>query len=257
MLFAVDIGNTHTVIGIFSGKNLIAHWRLSSSAHRTADEAWLTIRSLCENASIDQSSLKRAGISSVVPNLTEIFETIARRYLKVEPVTVSGHLNLGISILYNDPGAVGADRLCDAIAGFQKYGGPLIIVDFGTATTFDVVAADGSYMGGVICLGIESSAAELHRRAARLPKVDLRFPPSVIARDTVSSIQAGLMIGGIETLEGIVRRIRSELGSDAKVIATGGLAPVIAQHTTIFTAVEPTLVLEGIRIITDNLSSPS
>ncbi len=254
MLLAVDIGNTHTAVGVFSGSTLTGHWRMSSSAHRTGDEAWLTIKSFCESAGISPSKITRAGISSVVPNLTEIFETLASRYLGIEPITITGSLNLGIAVEYNTPESVGADRLCNAISGYQKYGGPLIIVDFGTATTFDIVSAKGSYLGGIICLGIESSASELHRRAARLPKVDLRFPASVIAKDTVSSMQAGLMIGTLESLEGLVRRIRKELGSEARVIATGGLAPVIAEHTGLFTAVEPTLVLDGVRIIVERLS---
>jgi type III pantothenate kinase len=210
----------------------------------------LTVKNFCENEGIDHSGLAIVGISSVVPDLTEIFETVASRYLKAESVVISGSLrNLGMTIEYTDPASVGADRICNAVAGYEKYGGPLIIVDFGTATTFDIVSSSGSYMGGVICLGIESSASELHRRAARLPKVDLRFPSSVIARDTISSMQAGLMFGTLEALEGLVRRIRRELGHEAGVIATGGLATVIARHTKIFSAVEPALVLEGIRII--------
>jgi len=254
MLLAVDVGNTHTVVGIYAGAELVAHWRMSSGAHRTGDEAWLTVKNFCGNEGIDTAKLSRVGIASVVPDLTGIFETIAHRYLKVEPVVISGALDMGMQIEYDDPDSVGADRICNAVAGYTRYGGPLIIVDFGTATTFDIVSARGSYMGGVICLGIESSAAELHRRAARLPKVDLRFPTSVIARDTVSSMQAGLMYGTLEALEGLVRRIRKELGSDAGVIATGGLAPVIARHTSIFTAVEPSLVLEGIRLIVERVA---
>jgi type III pantothenate kinase len=212
------------------------------------------VKSFCENERIETARLSMVGISSVVPDLTEVFETMASRYLKVEPVVINGSLNVGMPIAYNDPMSVGADRICNAVAGYAKYGGPLIIVDFGTATTFDIVSSEGSYLGGIICLGIESSASELHRRAARLPKVDLRFPSSVIAQDTVSSMQAGLMFGTLEALEGLVRRIRRELGKEAPVIATGGLAPVIAQHTKVFTGVEPALVLDGIRLIVGRLS---
>jgi type III pantothenate kinase len=249
MLLAVDIGNTHTVLGVFRAEQLIADWRMASSAHRTADESWLTIKSFCNDAGIRPAEIDGVGISSVVPNVTDIFETLARKYLKVEPMIVSAGLDLGIKVLYKDPTTVGADRLCNAVAGFRKYGGPLIVIDFGTATTFDVVSKDGDYLGGVIALGLESSAAELHRRAAKLPKIELRFPEQVIGQDTVSSMQAGIMIGTVDAVEGIVRRIRSELGQSARVIATGGLASIMAKHTKIIEAVEPSLVLEGVRLI--------
>jgi len=255
MLLAVDIGNTHTVLGVFSIESLVADWRMASSAHRTADESWLTIKSFCDGEGIDVNSIRQVGISSVVPDLTEIFETIAHKYLKVDPVTVSTNLDLGIKVHYRDPSAVGADRLCNAVAGFQKHGGPLIVIDFGTATTFDVVSAEGDYLGGVICLGLESSASELHRRAAKLPKIELRFPRSVIGQDTVSSMQAGIMLGTVDAVEGLVRRIRRELGAHARVIATGGLSPIIAKQTSIIDALEPTLVLEGIRMIADKARS--
>ncbi len=249
LLLAIDIGNTHTVAGIYEGDRLVADWRMASLAARTADENWLTIKNFCLDAGIAPADIRTVGISSVVPDLTDIFESIARKYFDVEPVTVGADLDLGIRILYRDPTAVGADRLCNAIAGFAKYGGPLIIIDFGTATTYDVVSDAGDYLGGVITLGLESSAAELHRRAAKLPRIELRFPSSIIGRETVSSIQSGIMFGTVDAVEGIVGRIRRELGSDAKVIATGGLAGAIAKQTSIIAATEPTLVLDGIRLI--------
>jgi type III pantothenate kinase len=249
MLLAADIGNTHTVLGVFQGERLMADWRVTSSGNRTADETWLTIKSLCTEADISPALLDGVGISSVVPDLTDIFGTIARKYVKIEPVVVDGSLDVGFRIHYKDPSAVGADRLCNAIAGFKKYGGPLIIIDFGTATTFDVVAENGDYLGGVIALGLESTAAELHRRAAKLPRIELHFPGKVIGSDTVSSMQAGVMFGAIDAVEGMVRRIREELGSEAKVIATGGLAAIMAQHTPVIEACEPSLVLDGIRMI--------
>jgi type III pantothenate kinase len=255
MLLAVDIGNTHTVLGVFRGETLIANWRMSSSAHRTADESWLTIKSFCNDSGIPSTEIKGVGISSVVPNVTDIFETLARKYLKVEPTVVSAALDLGIKVLYKDPTTLGADRICNAVAGFRKYGGPLIVIDFGTATTFDVVSKEGDYLGGVIALGLESSAAELHRRAAKLPKIELQFPESVIGLDTVSSMQAGIMIGTVDAVEGIVRRIRNEMGQNAKVIATGGLASIMAKQTKIIEAVEPSLVLEGVRLIYERVTS--
>jgi type III pantothenate kinase len=249
MLLAVDIGNTHTVLGVYAGERLLCDWRITSSTHRTADESWLTIKNLCKEAGIEIQSITGVGVSSVVPNLTDIFETIARKYLKVEPVSVSASLDLGIKIHYTDPSAVGADRLCNAIAGYRKYGGPLIVIDFGTATTYDVISKEGDYLGGIITLGLESSADELHRRAAKLPRIELHFPSSVIGTDTVSSMQAGVLFGTVDAVEGIVRRIRKELGNDAKVIATGGLASTVARYTSIIEACEPTLVLEGVRLI--------
>lgn len=255
MLLAIDIGNTHTVIGVYDGVRLVADWRLTSSANRTADETWLTIKNLCLDSGISFERITGAGISSVVPNLTDIFETIVRKYLKITPVIVDGSLDLGFAIRYKDPTAVGADRLCNAIAGFRKYGGPLIIIDFGTATTFDVVAANGDYLGGVIALGLESTASELHRRAAKLPKIELHFPDKIIGTDTVQSMQAGVMFGCVDTMEGIVRRIRQELGANAKVIATGGLSTIIANHTSIIEACEPSLVLEGVRLIWERVKN--
>jgi len=249
VLLAIDVGNTHTVIGLYEGERLVADWRIASLTHRTADENWLAIKSFCTEAGIQPSDISGVGISSVVPDLTDIFEAMARKYLRVEPVTVSASLNLGIKILYKDPTAVGADRICNAIAGFRKYGGPLIIIDFGTATTYDVVSKEGDYLGGVITLGLESSAAELHRRAAKLPKIELHFPSSVIGQETVSSMQAGIMFGTVDAIEGIVRRIQKELGEQSRVIATGGLSGIMASHTGIIEAVEPSLVLDGIRLI--------
>jgi type III pantothenate kinase len=249
MLLAIDVGNTHTVVGIYDGERLVADWRMASLATRTADEHWLTIRSFCQDAGIAPEAIGEFGLSSVVPDLTDIFEAIARKYFHLEPVTVNASLDLGMPILYRDPLAVGADRLCNAIAGRQRYGGPLIIIDFGTATTYDVISAEGAYLGGVITLGLESSAAELHRRAAKLPKIELHFPSTVIGRETVTSMQAGIMYGAVDAVEGMVRRIRIELGSEAPVIATGGLAPLIAGRTSFISALEPTLVLDGIRLI--------
>ncbi len=255
MLLAIDVGNTHIVVGVFDGQRLVADWRMASLTHRTADENWLTIRSFCSEAGIPLSQINGVGISSVVPDLTDVFETLVHKYLKLEPVTVNTSLDLGIKVLYNDPGAVGADRLCNAIAGFKKYGGPLIIIDFGTATTYDVISANGDYLGGVITLGLESIASELHRRAAKLPRIELHFPRSVIGQDTVSSMQAGVMFGTVDAVEGTVKRIREELGSQARVIATGGLSGIIAGHTTIIEACEPSLVLEGVRWIYERVKN--
>lgn len=249
MLLAIDVGNTHTVIGIFDGEKLAADWRMASLTHRTVDENWLTIKSFCADSAIPTGSITGVGISSVVPDLTDVFESLARKYFHVEPVTVTASLDLGIRVLYTDPSVVGADRLCNAIAGFRKYGGPLVVIDFGTATTFDVISASGDYLGGVITLGLESTASELHRRAAKLPKIELRFPSSVIGKETEASMQSGVMFGAVDAVEGTIRRISAELGTTPRVIATGGLAGILAARTKVIEACEPSLVLDGVRMI--------
>ncbi len=249
MLLAIDIGNTHTVVGVFSSDRLLSEWRLSSAVPRTPDETWHLLKSFFAEAGIDHASLTQVGIASVVPDLTPLYAVIAERSLKVKPFLIDGADALGIKTLVLDPASVGADRLCNAVAGFARYGGPLIIIDLGTATTYDVIDAAGNYLGGAIALGLESEAAELHRRAAKLPKIELRFPPSVIGKDTVSSMQAGVMFAAADAIEGMVARIRSELPARARVIATGGLSGVVAPHCPSIEAVEPNLVLDGIRLI--------
>ncbi|MEX2117228.1 MAG: type III pantothenate kinase [Bacteroidota bacterium] len=257
MLLAIDIGNTHTVFGVFQGKDLKADWRVSSTAQKTEDEVGALLLQFLRGGGIDKSSIQSIGISSVVPNLTDIFNRMAEKYFGHSPVIIGSHLDLGFTIRYKDPSAVGADRLCNAVAGFAKYGGPLIIVDFGTATTYDVIAANGDYLGGVIAAGVETSAADLHRRAARLPKIELHLPKQLIATDTVASMQAGILYGAIDSLEGMIRRLQKEIhtqeGKEARVIATGGFSTFISSHTHVLSATEPTLVLDGVRLIVDRL----
>ncbi len=257
MLLAVDVGNTHTVVGVYRGDRLVVDWRLTSSPARTADECWMTVKGFCADRGIAPADLTEAGISSVVPDLTEVYVSMVRDFLHLEPVVIDSSLDLGIQIQYRDPRSVGADRLCNAVAGFCKFGGPLIVIDFGTATTFDVVDRKGNYLGGTIMLGLESAAQELHRRAARLPKIELRFPERVIGRDTESSMQAGILFGTVEAVEGMVRRINLELGEKAKVIATGGLSGTVARQTKAIDGSEPTLVLDGIRLICERVLHPS
>lgn len=257
MLLAVDIGNTHTGLGVFQLDRLVATYRLSTIRNRTPAETWGAISPFLSGAGISPRTLTGGlGISSVVPEVTAAFEELARTQLHAEPVTVSGDLPLGIKIWYDNPRSLGADRICNVVAGFRKYGGPLIIIDAGTATTYDVVDEQGNFLGGVIALGLGSQAAELHRRTAQLPEIELKAPERVIARDTDSAIQAGIVLGGVEAIEGLVRRIREELGSPAKVIATGGLSQQIASLSPLITACEPFLVLEGVRLIVERLRSP-
>jgi type III pantothenate kinase len=255
MLLAVDIGNTHTGLGVFQHDRLIATHRLPTSRTRNSAETWNAISPFLSGTGISPNTLTGFGISSVVPEATAVFEEIARDPLRSPPVTVSASLALGIKIIYENPASLGADRICNAVAGFHKYGGPLIVIDAGTATTYDVVNEQGDFLGGVIALGFGTQAAELHRRTAQLPEIELRLPPSVIARNTRDAMQAGIVIGGIEAMEGLVRRIRNELGTPAKVIATGGLSQQVASLSPIITACEPYLVLEGVRLIVERLRS--
>ena len=253
MLLAIDIGNSHTVCGVYDGDRLVTEWRATTHDLRTEDQVGLQVRSFLRDRGIDPGSITSVGISSVVPPMTESYERMARSAFGREPVVIHGQMNLGFRILYENPLAVGADRLCNAAAGFAKFGGPLVIVDFGTATTYDVVAANGDYIGGVIAPGVETSAADLHRRAAKLPRVDLHLPSTLIGRDTVSSMQSGILFGAIDATEGMIGRLKAEVvkeqGTAPKVIGTGGFSSFIKQHSGVLDHIEPTLVLDGIRLL--------
>jgi type III pantothenate kinase len=253
MLLAIDVGNTHTVFGVYRGESLVADWRVSSVLQQTDDEAGAQVKLLLGEAGLGPKDVTQIGISSVVPNLTDTFASMARRWFSAEPVIIDSTLDLGLAIHYTNPRSVGADRLCNAVAGFAKYGGPLIIIDFGTATTYDVIATDGSYLGGVIAPGVETAAADLHRRAAKLPKIELRLPTGIIGKDTETSMQIGVLYGAIDSMEGMIRRIQRELSATERkaprVIATGGFSSFISQHSALIERCEPSLVLEGIRLI--------
>lgn len=253
MILAVDIGNTHTVFGIYDKKKLLGDWRVTSFVTRTEDEFGALVRDFCDDAGIAVKKISAIGISSVVPNLTDVMQRMAKKYFKIEPVVVSSSLSLGIKILYDDPVSVGADRLCNAVAGYAKYKGPIVIVDFGTATTFDVISKEGEYLGGVIAPGIETSAAELHRRAAKLPKIDIHFPKKVVGTNTVASMQSGILYGALDSMETMIRRISKEIDDYPTVIATGGFSELMMKHSKILNKHEPTLVLDGIRIIVEKL----
>lgn len=250
MFLAIDIGNTHTSFAIYRGDNLLGHWRVTSIVSRTEDEIAVQVGFFCEQIGKKINDLTAVGISSVVPNLTIAAQRMAEKYIDSgDLMIIDSGCDTGMPILYDDPAAVGADRICNAVAGFKKYGGPLIIIDFGTANTFDVVSNKGEYLGGVIAPGLETSAADLHRRAARLPKIELEFPDKIIGTNTVQSMKSGIMFSSVDSINGIVHRIREELGENAPVIATGGYASIIASRTPVIEHVEPTLVLDGVRII--------
>lgn len=245
----IDIGNTHTVIGLFQDDILAYHWRLSTHTARTEDEIWVILKSFFREANCDFTKIQGACISSVVPDFTILFNRMLKKYLRLSPMHIGPNLDLGMKILYEEPNAVGADRICNAVAGKNKYGSPLVILDFGTATTFDCINSDGNYLGGVICPGIENAASVLHHKAAKLPKIELNFPSSVIGKNTEESMQSGIMYGFIELINGLLEKIIDELGENPKVIATGGLASIIAEKTEKIYKIDDNLNLDGIYYI--------
>jgi len=249
MLLTIDVGNTQIAAGLFLQDELRIQWRLSSRHERTEDESWVLMEGIAGANGFDISEATGVAITSVVPDIRHTFEKMAQKYLKCEPVVVNSDLDLGIKIKYENPKAVGADRLCNAVGGHVKYSGPLIIVDFGTATTFDVISEKGEYLGGIIAPGIEMSAMILHQRAAKLPRVYLSFPDKVIGTSTESSIQSGLMYGAVEMVEGFTKRIQAELGQKTTNIATGGLARLVMDELRMPFLLEPYLTLEGLQII--------
>jgi type III pantothenate kinase len=251
MLLAIDIGNTNLTIGLYKGEELAWHWRLATDHDRMPDEYGLQLLGLLTHASYHASDLTGIALASVVPQLTGRVVQACREYLKQEPLVVDAGVKTGIRVRYDDPKAVGADRVCDAAAVMKLYGGPACVVDFGTATTFNAITKDGDYLGGAITAGVNLAAEALYTHAAKLPHMDMQRPPSVIGRNTIHAMQSGLLFGYVSMVEGMVTRFRSELGSDMKVIATGGLAEVIAKETSVIEVIAPWLTLDGLKIIWD------
>ncbi len=251
MLLALDVGNTNTVIGVFEGETLKAHWRLSTRRAGTSDEYGIFIKGLFDFAGLDFRAIDAVILSTVVPPIQGPLEEMSRQFFGVEPLVVGPGIRTGMPILYDAPREVGADRIVNAVAAFEAYGGPCIVVDFGTATTFDAISGQGEYLGGVICPGIGISAEALFQRAAKLPRVEITRPKAVIGRNTVGSIQAGLYYGYLGLVEGLVARIREELGGEPVVVATGGLAPLLLTGSTVVDHVDPLLTLTGLRILYD------
>lgn len=249
MLLCIDIGNTNIMLGLYEGETLGPHWRLATDHERMPDEFAMQLLGLLEYAKVTIDQIDGIALASGVPVLATRWREVCVRYLLQEPLIVSAGLKTGMSIGYDNPNAVGADRIVDAVAAFHRYGGPLCIVDFGTATTFEAITAAGKYLGGAIAPGIGIAADALAQRAAQLPKVDIARPPSVIGRNTVHSMQSGLLFGYVGLVEGMVARIKRELGPDTKVVGTGGLAPLIAQETDVLEIIEPWLTLEGLRLL--------
>jgi len=251
MLLAIDSGNTNTVFAIFEeGGKVLGQWRASSTPERTADEHGVWLMQLLDLAGLDRAAINDAIIATVVPSTLFSLKTLCRDYFDADPLIVGEDgVELGLKVLLDRPGDVGADRLVNAISAHQRYGGPLIIVDFGTATTFDVVDGDGNYTGGVIAPGINLSQEALHMAAAKLPRVAIRRPDRVVGKDTVEAMQSGIYWGYLSMIEGVVGRIEDEVGTAMKVIATGGLATLFADATQRIQCADPELTLRGLYAI--------
>ena len=249
MLLAIDIGNTNISLGVFEGDRLRSTWRLATDPRRLADEYSLVISGILPLKGISSEDLTGACLCSGVPTLTPVFETMCKTHLKVPTLTVSAGVKTGVPILYDSPRDVGADRIVDAVAAFRLYGGPVIVVDFGTATVFDAVSRQGEYLGGSIAAGINVTAESLFQSTSMLRRVELTPPSAAIGRNTVAALQSGLLFGQVGMVEGMVARFKKELGEDSRVVATGGLAEVIARETEVFDAVNPDLTLIGLCMI--------
>jgi type III pantothenate kinase len=249
MLLAVDVGNTQTVLGLYDGDRLTEHWRVATEAERTGDELGALVGRLLELRDVGFEDVAGVCLSSTVPPLIRAYEEFARDYVQAPLLVLGPGTKTGIPIVYDDPREVGPDRIANAVAARERYGAPCIVVDFGTSTNFDAVSGAGEYVGGVIAPGIEISMDALFARAARLQKVDFTEPAAVIGKTTTSALQSGLVYGFAGQVDGIVGRMRAELGDTAPVIATGGLAELIAPHSGTIERVDPLLTLEGLRLI--------
>jgi type III pantothenate kinase len=248
MLMVIDVGNTNTVLGVYREAELLQCWRLTTLRDRTADEWGILIRTLFHLGEISNETISAVAISSVVPPARPALEEMSSRYFGIVPLFIEATMDLGMPVLYRPPEDVGADRIVNGIAAYSQFGGPVIVVDFGTATTFDAVSARGEYMGGVIVPGIGISAEALFLRAARLPRVEIRRPPKVIGDSTVSSMQSGLYWGYAALVDGIIRRMKQEL-KNARVVSTGGWAELLSDACEEIQTVEKNLTLEGMRLI--------
>lgn len=249
MLLVIDVGNTNTSLGVYKNADLLAHWRLTTNPARTVDEYGVHSRNLFALAQMDFKAIDAIAIASVVPPLNYTLRRMAEVYFHLTPLFVDHTLNTGLKILYQPASDVGADRIVDAVAAIEKYGAPCIVVDFGTATTFNAINAQSEYLGGVITPGIMISSEALFARTAKLPRVDIRRPEKVVGSSTVEAMQSGLYYGYAGLVDGVLQRMMEELGEKPRVIATGGLAPLIATASKFIEKVDDTLTLEGLRLV--------
>ncbi|MCX7842857.1 MAG: type III pantothenate kinase [Clostridia bacterium] len=250
MVIVIDVGNTNIVLGVYKERTLLQHWRMATDTAKTSDEFGMFFVNLFKHEGLEVKSVEGVIIASVVPPIMYSLEHAVRKYFKVEPVIVGPGIKTGINIKIENPREVGADRIVNAVAAFEIYGGPLIIVDFGTATTFCSITSRGEYIGGVICPGVKISADALFQRASKLPRIELAKPETVIGRNTVASMQSGLVYGYVGKVDYIVRRMKKEMNEEnIKVIATGGLARLIASESETIDEINSLLTLEGLRII--------
>jgi type III pantothenate kinase len=252
MLLVMDVGNTSTVLGIYRDRHLVANWRLTTARDRSVDEYGILARNLLSFASIDVSAVDGMIIASVVPPLNSVLAAMANTYFDLKPLFVEPGIKTGMPILYDNPQEVGADRIVNGVAAFERFRSAVIVVDFGTATTFDAISSKGEYIGGAIAPGLSISAEALFQRAARLPRVDIKLPPKVIGRNTIHSLQSGLFHGYAGLVIGILSRMREEIGEPTRTIGTGGLiGSLAAELRTVLDAIDPVLTLEGLRILYD------
>ncbi len=251
MLLVIDVGNTQTVVGCWDGSAIVTSARFRSVTERTSDEWGLWIHRFLNHHKIEPASVNAVAMASVVPPTTRIMSLMCQDYFGVTPFIIGPGIRTGMPVLYEDPKAVGADRIANAVAAFRLYGGPCVVIDLGTATTFDVVTRRGEYLGGVIAPGIEISAEALFHRAARLPRVEIQKPPTVVGRNTSASMQSGLYYGYLGLINRIAEEIRQEMGEDTRFVATGGLAPLFQHASPFMEYVEPDLTLLGIAFLFD------
>jgi type III pantothenate kinase len=249
MLLAIDIGNTDTTIGVFEGDELRATWHLATSIRRMPDEYAAILFNLLQQQGLEIADIKAVALCSVVPPLTTTFADLSQRYFNTPPLVVGAGVKTGVRIRMDNPREVGADRIADAAAAHHLYGGPVIIIDLGTATTFGIISKDGDYIGGIIATGIATAAEALFTRTAQLPRVELAHPKHVIGTNTVAAVQSGIIYGYASLVEGMLARIQKELGEKAKVVATGGYAKLIANETAVIDIVNPNLTLIGLKLI--------
>jgi len=257
MLLAIDAGNTNIVFAVHDGIEWRGRWRIATRADRTSDEYAVWLLALIQYAGLKPSDIDRCVIGTVVPAALYNLRRLAREWFTVEPLIARATVDWGFEIRVDRPQEVGADRLLNALASHHHYKGPLVVVDFGTATTFDVVDVDGAYLGGVIAPGINLSLGALHKAAARLPRIGIGRPQAVIGRDTVSAMQSGIYWGYVGLIEGIVGRIQAEYEAHLKVVATGGLAPLFAEGTTVIETIDPDITLEGLRLLAGRNPAPT